>query len=294
MFSATFRALLYAAIFHFPLTEKELWERMICPTQTEKKVWQEKLKVWVSQGKIIKKKGYYFLPGGEGNLYRRKREEKNWPAKFVLAQKTACLLAKIPSVYFVGLTGSLAVGVAKPAGDIDLMIITAPGTLWLTRFFIYLLLKISRQPVRRPGEKFVRDKLCLNLFLDSNCLSLDKDLQNLFIAHEIVLLKPLYDKNDIYQKFLSGNRWVGKYLPHAFKLRKKRFSKFRANFFLKFLNRFCFWLQKLNMYGKPRAKRISLTSAFFHPRDRTEKVLEKFLLTSRRFAPRILSELSGN
>ncbi len=43
----------------------------------------------------------------------------------------------------------------------------------------------------------------------------ENNRQNLYTAHEIVQLKSMFERNNIYNKFLSANRWVLKYLPNA-------------------------------------------------------------------------------
>jgi len=276
---ATLQALVYADYFSFPLTKEELWQRLICPPLISKRRWEKNLVRWVKEGKLATDGDYYFLPGREKNVWKRRRGEAVWRQKWPLVQKAARWLAKIPSVWLVALTGNLAAGVARPADDIDLMIITAPQTLWLTRFLIYLILSLARLPVRRPGEPEVANKLCLNLFLDAADLRLEPKWHNLFVAHEIVLLRPLVNKRKIYQSFLAANLWARKFLPYGLPyglpcgLPKKKKRFFSPPFPSSLLNRFCFKLQRLYMQGKPPATKISLTQAFFHPQDASRKIL---------------------
>lgn len=297
------RALTYADLFDFPLTEEELWRRLIRPSKISRQKWKKGLVSWVVRKKIGEKKGYYFLPGKERNVAKRQREEKSWLSKFALAQKAANLLKEIPVVYFVGLTGNLALGTAQADDDIDLMIIAAPGTLWLARLWIYLILVLNdarwlisskaknklRLSVRCPSEKSAPDKLCLNLFLDSNDLGMEIASQNLFIAHEIAFIRPLVNKKQTYERFLIANRWTRKFLPNAFSLKPVRtcvpqgvvLASLRGIFF-KFFNYPCFWLQRFYMRGKPLAKKVSLTQAFFHPRDQSRRIMYRFIARCRK------------
>jgi len=282
------RALTYADLFDFPLTEEELWRRLIRPSKISRQEWKKSLVDWVVRKKIGEKKGYYFLPGREKNVAKRQREEKSWLSKFALAQKAANLLKEIPVVYFVGLTGNLALGTAQADDDIDLMIIAAPGALWLARLWIYLLLltkgRAQGLSPRCPSEKSASDKLCLNLFLDSNDLGMEIASQNLFIAHEIAFIRPLVNKKQTCERFLIANRWARKFLPNAFSLKPGRTCVPQGaalaspqGVFFKFFNYPCFWLQRFYMRGKPLAKKISLTQAFFHPQDQSGRIMNRFI-----------------
>ena len=75
---------------------------------------------------------------GQARINREKISEK----KFLIAKKAARILFKIPTIKFVGVTGSLAMMNANENSDIDLMIITSRGTLWLSRLVILVLLVI--------------------------------------------------------------------------------------------------------------------------------------------------------
>jgi len=282
---ASLRALIYADIFSFPLKKNELWQRQISPPKVGFNRWKKDVEKLVRQKKISKLGGYYFLPGRKRIVQQRIKGEEEFKKKFLLSQKAVSILGKIPTIWFVGLTGNLAAGVARAGDDIDLMIISAPNTLWLTRLLVYLLLQISRIPTRHPRDKKVTNKLCLNLFLDSKNLALAKEFHNLFIAHEIVLLKKLYNKNQTYERFLFANRWVKKFLPYGYKLKNKLkkvpFSKIKQNLLLKTINYFCFVCQKMKMIGEPKAKKISLTQAFFHPQDISLRVINLFQAQTR-------------
>lgn len=284
LLAATKKTLIYSDIFDFPLTKEELWQRLIFPPSVERSIWEEKLKQWVREGKIEKKGQFFFLPGRERVVEKRKREEKIWRKKFSLARKAALFLIKIPGVWWVGLSGRLAAGVARPEDDVDLFIITAPGRVWLTRFWIYLNLFLwgRRKGLvpRSPGEKEGRDKLCLNLFLAADSLALPEKERDLFTAFEMALLRPLAGREKIYRRFLQENSWACRFLPHAFPLgefgERKKGKKNGVGLFFRLLNRLFFNLQRFYMRGKPPAKIITLNQVFFHPQDKKKKILAFF------------------
>jgi len=279
LLTATRQALAYADLFDFPLTQSELWPRLIGSPRTTKKSWQSQLKTWVDEKVIGKKEGYFFLPGREKLVERRKKEAAVYYQKLPLARRAARLLAAIPTVWLVGLSGNLASRRAKPSDDIDLVIITAPDRLWLTRAVVYLLLfvfgRLAGLKVRRPREKEVADKLCLNLFLDAGKLALEGKARNLFTAHEVVLMTPLVSKHDTGRRFLQANSWVAGFFPNQ-SFGKTSPLRAKSSRLMARLNQFCFEKQVGWMKGKPKVKKVTLTRAFFHPRDNTESVLARF------------------
>jgi len=123
------------------------------------------------------------------------------------------VLRLIPFIKMVAVTGNLAMRNANQEDDIDFLIITQRKRLWLSRFFAVVLLELLGKR-RRPEEKEVKDKICLNMFLDEDHLEMSEKQQNLFSAHEILQLKSLYEKDDFYDKFLDQNRWVKKFLAN--------------------------------------------------------------------------------
>ena len=257
-------SILYHDVFNFPLKKEELvkW-------QTGERVSGLK----VSPGKFVFKKGFYFLKGKEDSVYRRLINEKFSKAKLKIAWKAVNVLSKIPSVKMVGVTGSLAMMNASEGSDIDLMIITATGTLWTTRLISYLLLFFSGLSFRRSGEKEEKDKLCTNIWLDETDLKWTK--KNIFTAHEVVQLKPLLNKNFTYEKFIRENAWARDYWPNAMKIKKVGSKTILRNgaltgivvFLLSVVEPLSFWFEYQYMRNKITKEKISPSRAVFHPFD---------------------------
>ena len=135
-------------------------------------------------------------------------------------------------------------------------------------FFVNLYLWRLR---RFPGQTSAPNKICPNLWLDTNHLSIPHS-RSIYIAHEILQAKPLFDKSSVSISFLKSNSWVQKYLPVAYKnLTLGPSPKFRrgkpqqGEVFWKFINSIFFIIQYLYMKPKMTSERVSLHSAFFHP-----------------------------
>ncbi|HUV72404.1 MAG TPA: hypothetical protein VMW25_05325 [Clostridia bacterium] len=265
--SAILKTLAYADSFDYPLTSNEIWYWLITPYFFSLAEVKKKLIELKKQGRISQKEKYYFLSGREEITLLREQREKFSKPKLEIAQKTVAKLKTIPFIKMIGVSGALAMNNARKDDDIDLMIITAKNQLWLSRIIIFLLSAVLGIKRRKPADREVKDKICFNLFLDENQLKVEPE--NLFLAHEICQLKPLYNKDQTYEKFLYVNQWVKKFLPNVRKKfvhqRMKPKNSWFDCFFI-ILNKIAFWLQYQYMKPKMTTEKVGLHQAFFHPR----------------------------
>lgn len=217
----------------------------------------------------------------------RKKSRQISQKKILIAKKVARFLAHIPSIRLIAITGSLAMENAKPNHDIDLMIVTSPHTLWLTRPLVYLLLKtlnLRRHPNLKHSSKESSNKICDNLWLDSSALKLPKEKQNLYTAHEVLQIKPIFDRGHTYQQFINQNSWAKEHLANAYEAVTSSFTPSASRgkpskggwVGLRLLNLLAFKLQHLYMKSKITKEHITLHSAFFHPRNLAPRV-ESFI-----------------
>lgn len=186
----------YHNIFDYKLTEEEAIR------------WQYK--------KDLPLRGKSSLPSVKGKSQLQR--EKYSKSKLLIAKKAASLISIIPTVKFVGITGSLAMNNAGKDSDIDLIIITKSGYLWTTRFLCYVLIWLFNYKTRKPKDKFEKDKLCLNMWIDQEDLVWNKKDRNIYTAHEIAQIVPLINKDGTYQKFIYLNKWILNYWPNAVKV----------------------------------------------------------------------------
>ncbi len=217
MKQAILKTFIYADLFDFPLTRDEIWQRLIWkrgPKRLRKEDFDIALERIEKEKRIEKDSGLYFLLGRTKIVRIRKKRGVEAIRKFKIAKKIAKILKVIPTIKFVGLTGSVAAKNAERIDDIDLFIISSSGWLWTTRFFTTLLLSILGVR-RKPGEKKSQNKICLNMFLDEDHLDVFVKDKDLFLAYEIYQLKLLWQRGNIYQKFIRANLWVKDFLPNA-------------------------------------------------------------------------------
>jgi hypothetical protein len=120
------------------------------------------------------------------------------------AQTYGRWLARLPFVRMVALTGALAMH--NPSGendDLDYLIVTARGRVWLARGFAVLLVRLAR---------LRGTVICPNYVLAEDALKQSR--QDLYIAHEVTQVVPLYGRS-VYETLRAANRWTDIYLPNA-------------------------------------------------------------------------------
>jgi len=224
--TAILKTLAYADVFDFPLKEDEIGKYLIISAKgkRQKAKLQIKIQKLIREGKIEEKEGFYFLRGREKIVKIRKERERESRKKLQIARGIGEILKFIPTIKMVAVTGALAISNSKAGDDIDLLIVNQKGRIWTTRFLATIFVEMFAKR-RRPGDKDIANKICLNMFLDEGYLEIPEKEQDLFSGHEVVQLKPLWDRNNTYQKFLATNQWVEKYLPNA--IRKLKAQKLK-------------------------------------------------------------------
>jgi hypothetical protein len=116
------------------------------------------------------------------------------------------VVASLPWVRLVAVTGSLAVGAAADDADIDLLIVAADGRLWLTRA---MAIGVGKIATRVPSTRGVR--LCPNYLLTTSALDLPE--RDLYTAHELAQLVPLFGAA-AYHTLMERNAWYRDWLPN--------------------------------------------------------------------------------
>jgi len=212
------------------------------------------------------------------------------------------ILSFFPQIKLVGLSGSISMMNAKKDDDIDLFIITAKNRLFTGRLIALFLAEVfslrrkaqhrvfeSASPrqggvpkplTQKQVSSLTKDKVCLNLFFDESDLVVPKFKRSEYVAHEVLQMKPIVNKDNIYERFLKANSWVFKIFPNAQTVLKLKIEnlKFNENFKLKIKN-FGDWLEnllkKLQLYmiNKHRTTEIITdTQLWFHPDDFEKKI----------------------
>lgn len=266
-----FKTICYADIFEFPLTFLEVWYFFIGTTSVKKESIEKELKTM----SLFSSHGFYCLEDRKKIISKRINLEKYVNKKYVIAKKICSILSVIPTILLVGISGGLAMGNVKKGDDIDLFIIAKNNTLWSTRLAVLLLLGVMG--VRRSKDTVdVADKICVNMIVTVDGMGVPLKKQNLFTAHEVAQMKPLFVRTDTYQRFLEANSWAGKFLPNALARMKNEESRIKEKtkfMVLEFLSK---KLQLWYMKKHVTSEVVSDTILAFHPKDYTKSVLKKY------------------
>jgi len=276
------KTLLYSDIFDYPLIKEEIWNYLISDKKILKKDFLLNLK---SEKAINQKDGFYFVKNREKIIVMRKERQKCSSEKIKKAKKIISFLSLFPTVRMIGISGSLALENCEENEDIDLFVITESGTLWATRFLLVVSLKLLGL-YREKRAKLVKDKFCLNMLVSKDCLSLSEDRRNLFSAHEIAQVVPVFSKRSTYEDFITENLWVRNYLPN-FKVRKPFFEREERNLILikglKIFNKILFRFQFEIMKKDITREEISLGLVAFHPEDQSTRIIKEYKKRLRKY-----------
>ena len=232
----------------------------------------------VLQDRIEEYRGFFFLKGRK--VLVAKRLENNFYAtpRLKRAKRILPWLRHVPYVRAVSIGGSEALSNSKEGSDIDLLVITKPGRIWLTRIFVTTYFQILG--MRRHGTH-IANRFCLNHYL-AGSQTLQED-QNLYTAVEYASQIP-YLGNDLLQEFHRKNEWIRQYLAQpvfvsrqtmGFSITQRFFEFLLNNPVGNLLEHVAGILQRKKI--KPQEHIIvSDTELSFHPGSKGRQVLSKF------------------
>lgn len=152
---------------------------------------------------VIEHNDRLFESNGGGHLHTICEQKIGWSRKlFEKYQVYLKLIARLPWIRYMGLTGANAFESCRQEDDIDLFVITAPNRLWITYLAIVLFSKLLKK----------RHLLCVNYLIDENHLTVHN--QNYYVAIQIMHMMSLYNA-DYKADLIEANSWIFNYLPNA-------------------------------------------------------------------------------
>jgi hypothetical protein len=196
---SVFHTLAYADVFDYPLTAHEVYRYLASVNASFEDVNQ----ALADEGFFSKVENYYTLRGREEIVGIRKRRAEVGNRLWPKAVRYGRLIASLPFVRMVALTGSLAMKNADEGNDIDYMIVTAPNHLWTCRALALLVARLA---------KLEGVNLCPNYLITTNGLALNE--RSLYVAHELAQMIPLSGM-EIYDEMRRLNNWMVDYLPNS-------------------------------------------------------------------------------
>ena len=154
------------------------------------------------------RQGYVTLPGRESIVETRLLRQALCTSLWPKGIRYGLAIASLPFVRLVAVTGTLAVDNVEQGADIDYLIATAPGRVWLTRLLTLVIVRIGRL----EGVE-----VCPNYVISVDAL--EQFDHSLFTAHELAQMIPLYGL-DVYEALISVNAWAQHFLPNAFSVHR--------------------------------------------------------------------------
>ena len=188
----------YGDLFEFPLTAAEVRRFSCIPISLEATSAALRQDPDLSE-RVEEKEGLFFLRGRSQLVALRRSRAARSQLLLQRSRRLIDRVARLPFVRGVAITGSLAVENVDRAGDVDLMLLTAPDRLWTVHLPVRLLERWPR-----------RYRLCANYYLTTRSLELPE--RNLFVAREILQMRPL--TGAVWPAFYARNRWVHDFFPN--------------------------------------------------------------------------------
>ncbi|MBI4592023.1 hypothetical protein HY733_01080 [Candidatus Uhrbacteria bacterium] len=215
------RTILWFSLFSYPLTVFEIWKWLLKPERAyglaeiyailERNLWlQEKLETF---------NGFYALKGSEVEKLVVGRQERFLDAerKFRVLRRAAHYFSLLPGVRAVAAGNTLAWWSTTKHSDIDLYIVTRPGHIWSSRFWLVIpFLFLGRRPSQDQSSN-VRDPFCFSFFSTTEKLNLEELClpRDYYMAFWVRSLVPILDRDGSLARLQSQNRWVSRSLPNA-------------------------------------------------------------------------------
>lgn len=199
------RALAYSDLFDYPLNAAEIARYQIETKYSLSQI-EGALHTDPDLARALARSadGFYCLKGREDTFKIRKIRRRDSDRVWRRARLYGAIMSRMPFVRMITVTGALAVENIAARPDIDLLVVTTHGRVWIARRLIVILVRLAR---------IFRDDLCPNYIISERTLGLDQ--RDLFTAHELAQMVPLSGAT-IYNRMLAENDWAEAYLPTAF------------------------------------------------------------------------------
>jgi hypothetical protein len=217
--TAILRTISYYDVHDYPLTSVEVWRWLFPDPYLERQDWSQQhvdqeLATLVSAGIIGRRGDYVMLAGREALVDIRTERAERSLRLWRRAASTARYIELVPGIRMVAVVNTLAIDNVKPTSDIDLLIVTTPGLMWMTRALVTGI--VAMLGYRRHGQN-IAGRVCLSFYLSTAALDLaplKREEQDTHFAMWATQAVPLLN-DGTYEKFVAANSWITDQLPHA-------------------------------------------------------------------------------
>ncbi len=196
------QTLAYADVFEYPLAISEI-HRYLSSHEALPGDVAAAVGNLLEAGAVVRAGEWFALPGRQALAEVRLRREAVAVPLWRKALRYGRMIARLPYVRMVAVTGSLAMRNTEQGNDVDLMLVVVPGRLWTARALAVVVTRLA-------GLEGVR--LCPNYVVTTDALEFRE--RSLYVAHEVAQMIPLAG-SEIYERIRSLNGWTDDFLPNA-------------------------------------------------------------------------------
>jgi hypothetical protein len=194
---------LYGSVFDYPLTRAEVYRFLMAPGGSRAEV-ETAMDDALARGDDLETDGLFLYPRGKSSsVATRIARSRYAPEAWRRARRNARLIWSLPYVRMVAVTGALAMDNVEQGDDIDFMVVTEPGRLWMTRGMILIVARFARAR---------GDTLCPNYIISMRALELEQ--RDPYTAHELAQMVPIHGRT-VAERFWMLNAWSRDFLPNA-------------------------------------------------------------------------------
>src|SRR5438477_5955148 len=204
---AILRTVLYASLFQAPLTVAEL-HRSLMDVGMDRGEIRWRLSRAFLRARLELRGEYVYLRGREAAVDLHLERKRRTRARLEAHRRLLALVARLPYVRLLALSGACAHDNATDAG-LDLFLVVRRRRAWS----VFLATAVLLSAVGR------RRTVSVNYVVDEDALALPE--RDLFTAAEIVGLRPLAGPA-MYLQFVEANAWVAERFPNFFWTRRTR------------------------------------------------------------------------
>ncbi|MDG1949414.1 MAG: hypothetical protein P8J32_01165 [bacterium] len=164
----------------------------------------------------------FYVPQGrcaESLVAQRLERHVDAERKYRLLHRAARYFQLLPAVRASAAVNTMALWSTARSSDIDLFIVTRPGYIWSSRFWLVLpFLFMGHRPTHHEEEgEEVEDPFCFSFFSSQNDLQmgklcLDRDPYMAFWVKSVV---PVFDRDASFEQFHDLNRWASTLFPNV-------------------------------------------------------------------------------
>jgi hypothetical protein len=285
--------LAYSQQFSYPLKPFELYIRLLSDSDVSLTSFLSELQYLLRNSFIVYKNGFLFLPNiSKSNIDKllavRKERTTFSIKKWNDAYQFVKIAQYIPFISGVAVIGSLSVNNTIKDDDVDFLIVTEKNRLWITRLLVIIFATYLGK--RRSFAQEEKNSWCFNLWLEESDIKLPVSSRSIYEAFEVSQTIWIYSKNSVESLYYRSNRWVKKFIfnyklvsqLNQKKIIRPKFIIQRVPFLSNLLDVFnyCTYIfQYLYMKRHMTREKVSLTHAFFHPRDTKTLIFSRWKKT---------------